>query len=124
MMRASRAFRSVISEARQSTAIISLKADLNQENLTALEQGLPNLLQHVGNIKDVFGLPCVVAINAFPTDTRAELGGALQSLDQIGLEGVLEQSGHRPLGLQVVGGEAHRGRPGGQDAGRAPGGRV
>ena len=49
------------------------KADLNQENLTALEQGLPNLLQHVGNIKDVFGLPCVVAINAFPTDTRAEL---------------------------------------------------
>ena len=49
------------------------KADLNQENLTALEQGLPNLLQHVGNIKDVFGLPCVVAVNAFPTDTRAEL---------------------------------------------------
>ena len=49
------------------------KAELNTENLAALENGLPNLLQHVGNIKDVFGLPCVVAINAFPTDTRAEL---------------------------------------------------
>ncbi len=49
------------------------KADLNQENLAALEKGMPNLLQHVKNIKDVFGLPCVVAINAFPTDTKAEL---------------------------------------------------
>ena len=49
------------------------KTDLNNENLDALEKGLPNLLQHVGNIKNVFGLPCVVAINAFPTDTRAEL---------------------------------------------------
>ncbi len=49
------------------------KADLNNENLEALEKGLPNLLQHVGNITNVFGLPCVVAINAFPTDTAAEL---------------------------------------------------
>ena len=49
------------------------KADLNNENLEALERGLPNLLQHVDNIRDVFGLPCVVAINAFPTDTKAEL---------------------------------------------------
>ena len=49
------------------------KADLNTENLEALERGLPNLLRHVGNIKDVFGLPCVVAVNAFPTDTAAEL---------------------------------------------------
>ena len=49
------------------------KAELNQENLEALEKGLPNLLQHVGNIKTVYGLPCVVAINAFPTDTKAEL---------------------------------------------------
>ncbi len=49
------------------------KAELNEEDLDALEKGLPNLLQHVGNIKDVFGLPCVVAINAFPTDTKAEL---------------------------------------------------
>ena len=49
------------------------KADLNNENLEALEKGLPNLLQHVDNIRDVFGLPCVVAINAFPADTKAEL---------------------------------------------------
>ena len=49
------------------------KPDLNNENLEALEKGMPNLLQHVDNIKNVFGLPCVVAINAFPTDTKAEL---------------------------------------------------
>ena len=49
------------------------KAELNQENLEALEKGLPNLLQHVENITRVYGLPCVVAINAFPTDTAAEL---------------------------------------------------
>ena len=48
------------------------KAELNNENLEALEKGLPNLLQHVDNIKNVYGLPCVVAINAFPTDTAAE----------------------------------------------------
>ena len=49
------------------------KAELNSENLEALEKGLPNLLQHVDNVKNVYGLPCVVAINAFPTDTAAEL---------------------------------------------------
>ena len=49
------------------------KAELNAENLTALEAGLPNLLQHVENVTKVFKLPCVVAINAFPTDTKAEL---------------------------------------------------
>lgn len=49
------------------------KADLNAENLEALEKGLPNLLQHVENITQVYKLPCVVAINAFPTDTPAEL---------------------------------------------------
>ena len=49
------------------------KADLNIENLTALEAGLPNLLQHVENITQVYGLPAVVAINRFPTDTEAEL---------------------------------------------------
>ena len=49
------------------------KADLNNENLEALEKGLPNLLQHVDNVTNVYGLPCVVAINAFPTDTAAEL---------------------------------------------------
>ena len=49
------------------------KSDLADENLEALQAGLPNLLQHVSNVTDVFGLPCVVAINAFPTDTAAEL---------------------------------------------------
>ncbi len=49
------------------------KAELNTENLEALEKGLPNLLRHVENITKVYGLPCVVAINAFPTDTGAEL---------------------------------------------------
>ena len=49
------------------------KADLDTENLEALEKGLPNLLRHVENITQVYGLPCVVAINAFPTDTDAEL---------------------------------------------------
>ena len=49
------------------------KSDLGNENLEALEKGMPNLLQHVDNITKVFHLPCVVAINAFPTDTKAEL---------------------------------------------------
>ena len=49
------------------------KADLAEENREALEAGLPNLLQHVENITNVYNLPCVVAINAFPTDTKAEL---------------------------------------------------
>ena len=49
------------------------KADLGQENLEALEKGLPNLLKHVSNITNVYKLPCVVAINRFPMDTEAEL---------------------------------------------------
>ena len=49
------------------------KAGLGSENLSALEAGLPNLLQHVANITEVYGLPCVVAVNRFPTDTEAEL---------------------------------------------------
>lgn len=49
------------------------KDKLNEEDLAALEAGLPNLLQHVENITNVYNLPCVVAINAFPTDTDAEL---------------------------------------------------
>ena len=55
------------------------KAELNNENLEALEKGLPNLLQHVDNVKNVYGLPCVVAINAFPTDTEAELKRSVRS---------------------------------------------
>lgn len=50
-----------------------VKAELNNENLEALEKGLPNLLRHIENMKTVYGLPTVVAINAFPTDTKAEL---------------------------------------------------
>jgi formate--tetrahydrofolate ligase len=49
------------------------KDQLNEENLEALEKGLPNLLRHLDNMKNVYGLPTVVAINAFPTDTKAEL---------------------------------------------------
>ncbi|MBR6736625.1 MAG: formate--tetrahydrofolate ligase [Oscillospiraceae bacterium] len=49
------------------------KADLNNENLEALEKGLPNLLRHVANITEVYKLPCVVAINRFPFDSEAEL---------------------------------------------------
>ena len=49
------------------------KAETGKENLEALEKGLPNLLQHVENITQVYKLPCVVAINRFPTDTEAEL---------------------------------------------------
>ena len=49
------------------------KTDLNHEDLDALKKGLPNLLQHVGNMTNVYGLPCVVAINRFPNDTEAEL---------------------------------------------------
>ncbi len=49
------------------------KARLGEEDLSALEKGMPNLLRHVENIKEVYGLPCVAALNAFPTDTKAEL---------------------------------------------------
>ncbi len=49
------------------------KTELGSENLSALEKGMPNLLRHVANVKEVYGLPCVVAINRFPTDTEAEL---------------------------------------------------
>ncbi len=67
------------------------KADLNQENLEALERGLPNLLRHVGNIKDVFGLPCVVAVNAFPTDTKAELDLVEKKCKELGVNAALSE---------------------------------
>ena len=67
------------------------KEELNTENLEALEKGLPNLLQHVSNIKDVFGLPCVVAINAFPTDTKAELELVEAKCRQLGVEAALSE---------------------------------
>jgi formate--tetrahydrofolate ligase len=51
----------------------AIKTELNNENLEALANGLPNLLRHVSNIKNVYKLPCVVAVNRFPTDTDAEI---------------------------------------------------
>ena len=65
------------------------KADLGTENLEALEAGLPNLLQHVANIQDVYGLPAVVAINAFPTDTQAELELVQAKCAELGVNAVL-----------------------------------
>ena len=67
------------------------KADLNQENLEALEKGLPNLLQHVSNIRNVYQLPCVVAINAFPTDTQAELKLLEERCGQLGVNVALSE---------------------------------
>ena len=67
------------------------KAELNSENLAALEKGLPNLLQHVSNIRDVYGLPCVVAINAFPTDTKAELDLVERKCNELGVNVALSE---------------------------------
>ena len=62
-----------------------------RENLEALEAGLPNLLQHVSNIKDVFGLPCVVALNAFPNDTEAELNLVKEKCAELGVNVALSE---------------------------------
>ena len=67
------------------------KADLNNENLEALEKGLPNLLKHVSNITNVYKLPCVVAINAFPTDTKAELDLVEAKCKELGVNVVLSE---------------------------------
>ena len=61
------------------------KGDLNNENLEALKAGLPNLLRHVDNIQSVFGLPCVVAINRFPSDTEAELDLIASECEKLGV---------------------------------------
>ncbi len=62
------------------------KAELNNENLAALEKGLPNLGRHIHNIKDNFGLPCVVALNAFPSDTDAERKLVMDYCAQLGVD--------------------------------------
>ncbi|MBR5509384.1 MAG: formate--tetrahydrofolate ligase [Lachnospiraceae bacterium] len=67
------------------------KADLNNENLEALEKGLPNLLKHVSNVTNVFKLPCVVAINAFPFDTPAELALVEEKCKELGVNVVLSE---------------------------------
>ena len=67
------------------------KTDLNQENLEALEKGLPNLLRHIENITQGFGLPAVVAINRFPTDTEAELEMVYNSCKKLGVNVALSE---------------------------------
>ncbi|MBR3785590.1 MAG: formate--tetrahydrofolate ligase [Firmicutes bacterium] len=67
------------------------KEDLPNENLEALEKGLPNLLQHVENVTKVYGLPAVVAINEFPTDTEAELKLVEEKCKELGVNVVLSQ---------------------------------
>lgn len=64
------------------------KDALGEEKLEALERGLPNLLRHVDNIKNVFGLPCVVAVNVFPTDTEAELALVEKKCAALGVKAV------------------------------------
>ena len=84
------------------------KAELGNENLDAVKAGLPNLLQHVDNIKNVYGLPCVVAINAFPTDTEAELKLVYDECGKLGVNAVLSEvwakggEGGRALAEEVV----------------------
>ena len=84
------------------------KAELNNENLEALEKGLPNLLRHVDNIKNVYHLPCVVAVNAFPTDTPAELRLVEERCKELGVNAALSEvwakggEGGRLLAREVV----------------------
>ena len=65
------------------------KTDLATEDLSALERGVPNLLRHVSNIKNVYKLPCVVAINRFPTDTDNEIDFIIKKCRQLGVNTVL-----------------------------------
>ena len=66
-----------------------LKEELKEENLQALEKGLPNLLRHVSNIKNVYDLPAVVAVNRFPTDTDAEIALVIRKCRELGVNTVL-----------------------------------
>ncbi len=84
------------------------KADLNKENLEALEKGLPNLLQHISNVRNVYQLPCVVAINAFPADTKAELDLVEAKCKELGVNVALSEvwakggEGGKALAEEVV----------------------
>ena len=84
------------------------KAELNREDLSALEKGLPNLLHHVGTIRNTFHLPCVVAVNAFPTDTAEELRLVQERCRELGVNAVLSEvwakggEGGRDLAREVV----------------------
>ena len=83
-------------------------AELTNENLEALEAGLPNLLQHIDNIKNVYKLPCVVAVNAFPTDTEAELELVQKRCKELGVNVALSEvwakggEGGKALAEEVV----------------------
>ncbi len=65
------------------------KKSLGEENLEALEKGIPNLLRHVSNIKNVYKLPCVVAVNKFPTDTDNEIAFIIEKCKELGVNVVL-----------------------------------
>ena len=65
------------------------KTELAEENLVALEKGIPNLLRHVANIKEVYRLPCVVAVNRFPTDTDAEIDFIIKKCKELGVNTIL-----------------------------------
>ena len=65
------------------------KTELGNEDLNALEKGIPNLLRHVSNIRNVYGLPCVVAVNRFPTDTDAEIDFIIKKCRELGVNTVL-----------------------------------
>lgn len=65
------------------------KKNLEEENLSALKKGLPNLLRHVSNIKNVYKLPCVVAVNRFPTDTDGEINCVIEECKKLGVNVVL-----------------------------------
>ena len=84
------------------------KAELGNENLEALEKGLPNLLRHVDNIKNTYHLPCVVAVNAFPTDTPAELKLVEDKCRELGVNAALSEvwakggAGGEALGREVI----------------------
>lgn len=67
------------------------KADLGTENLQALEDGIPNLLRHIENVTEVFGMPAVVAVNAFPTDTEAELNHIIDACRAKGVNVALSE---------------------------------
>ncbi|RDW17589.1 formate--tetrahydrofolate ligase [Oceanobacillus arenosus] len=84
------------------------KTELNHENLSALETGLPNLLKHLENVQEVFGMPAVVAINKFPTDTDAELNVVKEKCEALGVKVVLSDvwanggAGGEDLAREVV----------------------
>ena len=65
------------------------KRNLNSENISSLEKGIPNLLRHISNIKNVYGLPCVVAINRFPSDTDREIESIIDKCRKLGVNVVL-----------------------------------